>query len=131
MTLMLLLSLNVLFGQNNVNFPLRGGTDSLVVVDINLIKEANIKLVERNYYKNLSAVQEELIFDYVNLIEQKNEQIKGISVINYQLQKDNQDIKDINESLEKKLNNSKTLNYILTGTTATAIVITILSIIIK
>lgn len=131
MTLMLLLNFNVLLGQTNVNLPLRGNADSLVVVNIELIKKANLKLAERNYLEELTNQQAELIFDLEELVELKNEQIKGISVNNYQLQKDNENLNNLNNSLQKSLDKSKKVNWILGGVAGTAIIITVLNILIK
>lgn len=121
MILMLLISSKNLFAQ----------TDSLIVVPIELIKEANIKLAERNYYKELSEKQDELIFDLEELNYTKTEQIKSLANDNYTLYTKNKQYENINKSLEKSLKQSRTCNYIFGGVAITSTIIAILSIVIQ
>ena len=125
MILTLLLSSKSLWSQTNEQ------KDSLVVVSIELIKEANIKLAEGKYYKNLADKQQELIFDLEELNYAKSEKIKGLETNMYKLYDENKQYKDINNYLEHSLNKSKKTNYILGGVALTTTIITVLSIIIQ
>ena len=125
MILTLLLSSKSLWSQTNEQ------KDSLVVVSIELIKEANLKLAEGKYYKNLANEQQELIFDLEELNYAKNEKIKGLETNMYKLYDENKQYKDINSYLEHSLNKSKKTNYILGGIALTTTIITVLSIIIQ
>ena len=125
MILTLLLSSKSLWSQTNEQ------KDSLVVVSIELIKEANLKLAEGKYYKNLADKQQELIFDLEELNYAKSEKIKGLETNMYKLYDENKQYKDINNYLEHSLNKSKKTNYILGGIALTTTIITVLSIIIQ
>ena len=121
----LLLSSKSLWSQN------KESADSLVVVPLELIQEANLKLAEGKYYKELSEKQSELIFDLEELNYSKGEKIKSLEVDNYNLNSLNNDYKVLNESLSKKLKKNKNFNYILGGVTVTSIVVTVLSFVVK
>ena len=125
MILTLLLSSKSLWSQTNEQ------KDSLVVVSIELIKEANLKLAEGKYYKNLADKQQELIFDLEELNYSKNEKIKGLETNMYKLYDENKQYKDINSYLEHSLNKSKKANYILGSVALTTTIIAVLSIIIQ
>ena len=125
MILTLLLSSKSLWSQTNEQ------KDSLVVVSIELIKEANIKLAEGKYYKNLADKQQELIFDLEELNYAKSEKIKGLETNMYKLYDENKQYKDINNYLEHSLNKSKKANYILGSVALTTTIIAVLSIIIQ
>ena len=125
MILTLLLSSKSLWSQTNEQ------KDSLVVVSIELIKEANIKLAEGKYYKNLADKQQELIFDLEELNYAKSEKIKGLETNMYKLYDENKQYKDINSYLEHSLNKSKKANYILGSVALTTTIIAVLSIIIQ
>lgn len=125
MILTLLLSSKSLWSQTNEQ------KDSLVVVSIELIKEANLKLAEGKYYKNLADKQQELIFDLEELNYAKSEKIKGLETNMYKLYDENKQYKDINSYLEHSLNKSKKTNYILGGVALTTTIIAALSIIIQ
>ena len=125
MILTLLLSSKSLWSQTNEQ------KDSLVVVSIELIKEANLKLAEGKYYKNLADKQQELIFDLEELNYSKSEKIKGLETNMYKLYDENKQYKDINSYLENSLNKSKKANYILGSVALTTTIIAVLSIIIQ
>ncbi len=125
MILTLLLSSKSLWSQTNEQ------KDSLVVVSIELIKEANLKLAEGKYYKNLADKQQELIFDLEELNYAKSEKIKGLETNMYKLYDENKQYKDINSYLEHSLNKSKKANYILGSVALTTTIIAVLSIIIQ
>lgn len=112
----LLLSSKSLWSQTKEN------ADSLVVVSLELIQQANIKLAEGKHYKEISEKQSELIFDLEELNYAKTEQIKKLSNDNYNLHSKNKEYEDINKSLEKSLQRQKTYNYVLCGISTTTIV---------
>ena len=125
MILTLLLSSKNLWSQTNEQ------KDSLVVVSIELIKEANIKLAERKYYKEISEKQSELIFDLEELNYTKTEQIKSLANDNYTLYTKNKQYEDINKSLEKSLARQKTYNYILCGISTATVVALVVKFVVK
>ena len=112
----LLLSSKSLWSQTKEN------ADSLVVVPLELIQQANIKLAERKYYKEISEKQSELIFDLEELNYTKTEQIKSLANDNYTLVTKNKKYEEINKSLEKSLARQKTYNYILCGISTATVV---------
>lgn len=116
MILTLLISSNNLWSQNKEN------ADSLVVVPLELIQQANIKLAEGKYYKEISEKQYELIFDLEELNYTKTEQIKSLANDNHNLYVKNKKYEDINKSLEKSLARQKTYNYILCGISTATVV---------
>lgn len=121
----LLLSSKSLWSQNKEN------ADSLVVVPLELIQQANIKLAERKYYKEISEKQSELIFDLEELNYTKTEQIKSLANDNYTLYTKNKQYEDINKSLEKSLARQKTYNYILCGISTATVVALVVKFVVK
>lgn len=121
----LLLSSKSLWSQTKEN------TDSLVVVPLELIQQANIKLAERKYYKEISEKQSELIFDLEELNYTKTEQIKSLANDNYTLYTKNKQYEDINKSLEKSLARQKTYNYILCGISTATVVALVVKFVVK
>jgi len=86
--------------------------DSLVVVPIELIEQANIKLAERNYYKELSQKQDEMIFDLQELNYYRQQTIDKLKNDNLKLTEKNQEYIDLNYSLAKNLEISRRRNII-------------------
>lgn len=125
MILTLLLSSNNLWSQNKEN------ADSLVVVPLELIQKANIKLAEGKHYKKLSEKQSELIFDLEELNYSKSEKIKSLETDNYALYTKTKQYEDINKSLEKSLEREKTYNYILCGISTATIVALVVKFVVK
>lgn len=121
----LLLSSKSLWSQTKEN------TDSLVVVPLELIQQANIKLAERKYYKEISEKQSELIFDLEELNYTKTEQIKSLANDNYTLYTKNKKYEEINKSLEKSLARQKTYNYILCGISTATVVALVVKFVVK
>ena len=106
-------------------------SSSLVVVPLELIQQANIKLAERKYYKEISEKQSELIFDLEELNYTKTEQIKSLANDNYTLVTKNKKYEEINKSLEKSLARQKTYNYILCGISTATVVALVVKFIVK
>lgn len=121
----LLLSSKSLWSQTKEN------TDSLVAVPLKFIQEANIKLAEGKYYKEISEKQYELIFDLEELNYAKTEQIKSLKNDNYNLYTKNKEYEDINKSLEKSLKRQKTYNYILCGISTATVVALVIKFVVK
>lgn len=122
---MLLISSKSLWSQTKEK------ADSLVVVPLELIQQANIKLAEGKHYKEISEKQSELIFDLEELNYTKTEQIKKLSNDNFNLYTKNKEYEDINKSLEKSLSRQKTYNHILCGISTATIVGLVIKMIIQ
>lgn len=114
--------LTLLISSNNLWSQTKENADSLVVVPLELIQQANIKLAEGKYYKEISEKQYELIFDLEELNYTKTEQIKNLANDNHNLYIKNKKYEDINKSLEKSLARQKTYNYILCGISTATVV---------
>ena len=103
-------SLNLLAQQDNINVPLRGSecnSDTAVaVVPINLLKQANAKMIERIYLININKEQDSIIIMKNKYI---NEQQKIIT--NFQIQVDNAN--KLNESIKLDLERQKIKNKII------------------
>ena len=107
---LLLNSLNLLAQQNNINVPLRGsecGSDTAVaVVPINLLKKANVKMIERNYLININKEQDSIIIMKDKYI---NEQQKVIADFQMRVNNTNK----LNESIKLDLERQKRKNKII------------------
>lgn len=115
-----------LFGQINYNMIV-DKNDSLVLVDINTIRQATIKLLEREKYIELNNQKDSIIVEYKNLVQ--NEIDRNI-VLNGEIYKLNYDLlekENLNKSLNKSLNKQKINTKIVGGV---GIVSTLLAIII-
>lgn len=115
-----------LFGQINYNMIV-DKNDSLVLVDINTIRQATIKLLEREKYIELNNQKDSMIVEYKNLVQ--NEIDRNI-VLNGEIYKLNYDLlekENLNKSLNKSLNKQKINTKIVGGV---GIVSTLLAIII-
>lgn len=123
MILTLLVSSKSLLAQNK--------KDSLVVVPIELIEQANIKLAERNYYKELSQKQDEMIFDLQEINYYKQQTIDKLKNDNLNLTEKNQEYIDLNYSLAKNLEISRRRNIIFGTIGVTSIMVAVISAFIK
>lgn len=115
-----------LFGQINYSVIV-DKNDSLVLVDINTIRQATIKLLEREKYIQLNNQKDSIIIEYENLVQ--NEIDRNI-VLNGEIYKLNYDLlekENLNKSLNKSLNKQKINTKIVGGV---GIVSTLLAIII-
>ena len=127
---MLLLNSKNLLAQNDT-IPINNVKDSLVVIPISYIQQANLKLAEVKYYKNVCSKQDILIFDLKELNIVKDNEISKLRVDVYKLENDIKNYENLNVSLEKSLNKSNTRNIIFGSIAITSSIIAILSIIIK
>ena len=115
-----------LFGQINYNMIV-DKNDSLILIDINTIRQATIKLLEREKYIALNNQKDSIIVEYRNLVQ--NEIDRNI-VLNGEIYRLNYDLleKDkINEGLNKSINRQKINTKIVGGV---GIISTLLAIII-
>ena len=123
---LLLLSSKSLFGQINYNMII-DEDDSLVLIDINTIRQATIKLLEREKYIALNNQKDSIIVEYRNLVQ--NEIDRNI-VLNNEIYKLNYDLlekdkinKDLNKSLNKQKINTKIVGGVGIISTLLAIII--------
>ena len=111
LTIVLLLnSLNLLAQRDSTNVPLRGSECSsdtaVAVIPINLLKKANVKMIERNYLININKEQDSIIIMKDKYI---NEQQKIIT--DFQMRVDNTN--KLNESIKLDLERQKRKNKII------------------
>lgn len=113
LTIVLLLnSLNLLAQQNNTNVPLRGSECSsdtaVAVVPINLLKKANVKMIERNYLININKEQDSIIIMKDKYI---NEQQKVITDFQMRVNNTNKLNESIKLDLERQKRKNKIISY--------------------
>ena len=117
LTIVLLLnSLNLLAQQNNTNVPLRGSECSsdtaVIVVPINLLKKANVKMIERNYLININKEQDSIIIMKDKYI---NEQQKVIADFQMRVNNTNKLNESIKLDLERQKRKNKIISYCAGG----------------
>ena len=112
---MLLICSKNLFGQINDTFPLKGNKDSLVVIDIATIREANIKLLERNMFKDVISQQDTIILNQFDVIERYKQENIYLVKNNIELEKEYKNIIELNKQLNKNLKYNKIIAYTLGG----------------
>ena len=113
LTIVLLLnSLNLLAQQNNTNVSLRGSECSsdtaVTVVPINLLKKANVKMIERNYLININKEQDSIIIMKDKYI---NEQQKVITDFQMRVNNTNKLNDSIKLDLERQKRKNKIISY--------------------
>ncbi len=112
--LLLICSKN-LFGQTNDTTSLRGNADSLVVIDIGTLREANVKLIERLALKDIVSQQDTIILNQFEIISKyKSENINLVS-LNENIKKQYLDAEKLNKDLTRNLKNTKIAAYTLGG----------------
>jgi len=104
-----------LFGQTNDTTSLRGYADSLVVIDIGTLREANIKLTERLALKNIVSQQDTIILNQYDIINKYKEENINLVSLNEDIKKQYNDIEKINKDLNKSLKVTKVVAYGLGG----------------
>lgn len=110
-----------MFGQTKDTTSLKGNLDSLVVVDIATIKEANIKLTERLALKEIVNQQDTIINNQKEMIDKYVEYNLYLANSNIDLQKQYEEELKLNESLNLNLKCTKTGLYIVSGVSIAAI----------
>ena len=122
---MLLFCLNNLQANDNDTIPLRGSNyeDSLeVLIPIANIRNANAKLIERNYLIDIVNNQDTIIYEQRKVID-------TLYIINNEYQYDNLHLRILNNNIEDEL--SKKNKVIFNSITISAVVGFILGLIIK
>ena len=104
-----------MFGQINDTTSLRGYADSLVVIDIGTLREANIKLTERLALKNIVSQQDTIILNQYDIINKYKEENINLVSLNKDIKKQYNDIEKINKDLNKSLKTTKVVAYGLGG----------------
>lgn len=122
---MLLCCLNSLQASNNDTIPLRGNNyeDSLeVLIPIANIRNANAKLIHRNYLIEIANNQDTIIKEQQKLID-------TLYVINKNYQYDNLHLMILNNNIEEELNRKN--KVIFRSITISAVIGLVLGLIIK
>ena len=119
-----------LLGQNDT-IPINVVKDSLVTVPISYIKQANIKLAEGRYYKELSQQQDDLIFSLKELSNAKTDEIDKLRVDMFKLEQDVTNYEQLNASLDAALYKSKRRNIIFGSVALTSTIVAVISILVK
>ena len=117
-------------GQNDT-IPINVVKDSLVTVPISYIKQANIKLAEGRYYKELSQQQDDLIFSLKELSNAKTDEIDKLRVDMFKLEQDVTNYEQLNASLDAALYKSKRRNIIFGSVALTSTIVAVISILVK
>ena len=113
LTIVLLLnSLNLLAQRDSTNVPLRGSECSsdtaVAVVPINLLKQANAKMIERVYLININKEQDSIIIMKDKYI---NEQQKIIADFQMRVNNTNKLNESIKLDLERQKRKNKIISY--------------------
>lgn len=122
--ILLLLSCSTLWSMTTPFKDIDGEVDTTVVVPISIIRKANIKLIEGNYYREISYQKDTIICnlnDMVSLYSQSNEELYKQIIAN----------EKINKDLQRSLNRKDKLNNILIGTTTVGLLGSIILFLIK
>lgn len=124
---LLLSSLNNLQAQNEYSPSTGEDTkkDSAVVsVPLHLLKQANVKMIERNYLLKITAEQDSIIDFKNNYIEEQKNIIEDFQ---------NKLIKvnNLNDVIQKDLDKERKRNKIFMGVAGTAIIVALTILIIK
>lgn len=122
---MLLCCLNSLQASNNDTIPLRGNNyeDSLqVLIPIANIRNANAKLIHRNYLINIANNQD-------TIIKEQQKVIDTLYTVNRNYQYDNLHLRILNDNIEEELERKN--KVILRSITVSAVIGLVLGLIIK
>lgn len=115
-----------LFGQINYNVIV-DKNDSLVLVDINTIRQATIKLLEREKYIELNNQKDSIIVEYKSLVQNeidRNITLNGeIYRLNYDLLEKDKINKNLNKSIKRQKTNTKIVGGVGIVSTLLAIII--------
>lgn len=111
-----------MFGQNNDTFPLQGNADSLVVIDIATIREANIKLIERNYLKEVITQKNAIILNQYEIINNYKKENLYIASQKLEFETKYNEVEELNKKLSKNLKYTKIGLYTIGGISIAAII---------
>lgn len=116
MIVLLLFSSKNLLAQTNNDFPSTGkelkSDTTYVTVPINLIKQANAKMIERLYLIEVNNKQEEILKEQSYYID---EQTKVITDFKQKLVDSNNNIISIQDDLDRMKKRNKIITYGATG----------------
>lgn len=120
-----------MYGQTNDTTALKGTPDSLVVVNIATIREANVKLTERLALKEIVNQQDTIITNQKSMIDEYANYNLYLANSNIDLQKQYNDEVKLNESLNKNLKNTKTTLYVVGGISIASLTYIVISLLIN
>lgn len=126
---MLLITSNNLYGQTNDISSLKGIADSLVVVDVATIREATIKLLEREELKSIVSQQDTIILNQYEIIDEYKNYNLYLADENIKLTNSYNDIKKVNDDMKLSLHRKNVGLWLLGGTAFTSIIFNVLFII--
>lgn len=115
MIAMLLSSSSVLLANEVTEVPLRGNfvqSDTTVVMNINLIRKANAKMIERNHFKTIIEQQDSIIADKDKYIKV---QTNVISLFHHKVVDKENEIISLKERIDKEHAKRKHVTYSLGG----------------
>ncbi len=99
-------------------------SDTTVVIPIDIIRKANIKLIEGNYYKEISYQKDTIINDLNNMVSlyiSVNDDLANKLITQ----------EELNKKLQKNLDVKRKVNNILIGTTTVGVLGTIILYLLK
>ena len=123
---MLLITSNNLCGQTNDISSLKGIGDNLVVVDVATIREASIKLLEREELKSIVSQQDTIILNQHKIIDEYKNYNLYLADENIKLTNSYNDIKKINDDMKLSLHRKNVGLWLLGGTAFTSIILNII-----
>lgn len=126
---MLLITSNNLYGQTNDISSLKGIADSLVVIDVATIREATIKLLEREELKSIVSQQDTIILNQYEIIDEYKNYNLYLADENIKLTNSYNDIKKVNNDMKLSLHRKNVGLWLLGGTAFTSIIFNVLFII--
>lgn len=126
---LLLITSNNLYGQTNDISSLKGIADSLVVVDVATIREATIKLLEREELKSIVSQQDTIILNQYEIIDEYKNYNLYLADENIKLTNSYNDIKKVNDDMKLSLHRKNVGLWLLGGTAFTSIIFNVLFII--
>lgn len=124
---MLLYSSMNLLAKNEDNIPSTGEiikSDTTVIIPINLIRQANAKMIERLYLLNILNEQD-------SIINMKDNYINTQSFVISDFQKKVNEVNKLNESIEQELHKQKLKTNKLFGISSTIIIALIFGLLCK
>lgn len=100
--------------------PLRGSENedtTKVLIDLKLIKSANIKMIERKYLLEEMIIKDSIIHSYKTLTDIQNKEIEEYKIGYDKINKFNIDLSRENTKINNSLNNYKSSTVVLGGIT--------------
>lgn len=88
-----------------------------VLIDLKLIKSANIKMIERKYLLEEMIIKDSIIHSYKTLTDIQNKEIEEYKIGYDKINKFNLDLSKENTKINNSLNNYKSSTVVLGGIT--------------